>query len=469
MSSSKLNKYNYNWPYFNPSEDNHWIHNKETNSFVRQMPEDAKELALDSRWPGFFPSAICFVTTIDGEITALEKVVGASIVNRFPYIVALSFCTKPISKRHYARNKFNETLEKGGQVSIHYFEPGENIDKVMNSINTIDDSETERRISETNLSTRKAVSNDSPVFEDAYLVYEARLVKPGTDFEGNKIFDEPYTDFGSHRIYYLEIDAIQLREDIAFGKSQIYWQSLPHWKAKEENESRGFKAKVSKIDSAYQKGYTPNYYFPALNTIAFEYDKIENNMAVKLLPPLPEDQVEVDNDRARWPCFFPSSAGMITTWGKDGVPNLMPCGSTTVFVRHPLCIGICVSYAEINARYAPRATLDSLEKFGRFGCGIPFINDKVIEAIKYAGNVSVRHDKNKIENSGLEIIPDEWSPVLPALPIHFDCEVKKVVRLGTHFLYIGEVKAIRLREDISADNPLSWFPYADVLKSKVEV
>ena len=56
------------------------------------------------------------------------------------------------------------------------------------------------------------------------------------------------------------------------------------------------------------QAYNPNYAFPAASTIAFESDDMRNGMAIKHLPPLPQDQVEVDNVRARWPCFFPSSA-----------------------------------------------------------------------------------------------------------------------------------------------------------------
>ena len=86
-----------------------------------------------------------------------------------------------------------------------------------------------------------------------------------------------------------------------------------------------------------------------------------------------------------------------------------------------------------------------------------------MDAIKYAGNISIDSDLNKIVNAGLEVEKNEWSPVLPALPIHFDCEVVDIVRLGTHFLYIGEVKAIRVREDVNQENPLNWYPYPDVL------
>lgn len=463
MSSEMLENYKYNWPYFNPDEDAQW-EKSNNSSYVRQFPETKEELELDSRWPGFFPSPICFVSTTDGEHNALEKVVGATIVNRFPYIIALSFCIEPLSKRHYPRNRFTEMLEKGGVVAVQYFEPGAHIDAVMAAINQVPDEDIDKRIAHSQLPIHKAMTNDSPVFKDAYLVYEARLAKASKDFYGEPIYEQPYTDLGSHRIYYLEIEAIQLREDITRGDSQIYWQALPTWTPQNELQDEVLQESQPLIDVKYKKGYSPNYYFPSGNTIAFEYDKIEDGMAIKYLPPLPEDQVEVDNDRARWPCFFPSSAGMITTWDSSGSPNLMPCGSTSILVRHPLCIGICVSYAEINIRYAPRGSLRALNETKRFGCGVPFINDTIIDAMKYAGNISINEDNNKIQNAGLQVDEHDWSPVLPALPVHFFCEVVKVVRLGTHFLYLGEVKSIQVRKDVNAKNPIKWFPYPDVIR-----
>ncbi|MDO9049321.1 MAG: flavin reductase [Methylobacter sp.] len=463
MSSEKLESYKYNWPHFNPDEDTHWK-KSDNSSHIRQLPEMKEELKLDSRWPGFFPSPICFVTTTNGEVVALEKVVGATIVNRFPYIIALSFCIEPLSKRHYPRNRFTEMIEKSGVVAIQYFEPGSYIDAAMTAINQVPDEEIEKRIAYSRLPIRKAMTNDSPVFKDAYMVYEARLAKTGKDFEGVPIFEQPYTDYGSHRIYYFEIEAIQLREDIAKGDSQISWQALPFWTPLNKLQDEIVQESQPLIDLKYQKGYSPNYFFPSGNTVSFEYDKIDNGMAVKFLPPLPEDQVEVDNDRARWPCFFPSSAGMITTWDSSGAPNLMPCGSTSILVRHPLCIGICVSYAEINVRYAPRGSLRALNKTKRFGCGVPFVNDSIIDAIRYAGNISIDKDKEKVQHAGLQVSAHEWSPVLPALPIHFFCEVVKVIRLGTHFLYLGEVKSIQVRDDVNLSNPMKWYPYPDVIR-----
>lgn len=456
-------RYRYTWPQFDLSTSEHWQTTESGAAYIRNMPEHLDDLAKDSRWPAFFPSPMCFVTTTDGTHIALEKVVGASIVNRFPYVIALSFCKEKLSERHHVRQAFTEMLEGSGSVAVQFLPPGQETDKAMKAITSIHEEQTRERIAQTGLSTREALTNDAPVFDAAYMVYEASLVKPGKDFQGNPTYTTPWIDVGSHRVYFLEIDAIQLRQDIAEGRSQILWRSLPVWEPGFRLQEHAPVDWSASENGRYKKGYTPHYYFPSAGTIAFEADGIENGMAVKYLPPLPEDQVEVDNDRARWPCFFPSSAGMITTWAEGNVPNLMPCGSTTVVSRHPMVITPCVSYAAINERYAPRATLSIIRETGRFGCGVPFVNETIIDAIKYAGNISLAQDPEKIAHAGLQVEPADWAPVLPALPVHFDCQIVDEVRLGTHIMLLGEVKRIRVRADVTLDNPLEWYPWANLV------
>jgi flavin reductase (DIM6/NTAB) family NADH-FMN oxidoreductase RutF len=459
-----LTPYRYLWPRLELGRSAPWTTGPD-DAFYRRMPESLEELAADSRWPALFPSPICLVTTGDGSSAALEKVVGASIVNRFPYIVALSFCQRPLSDRHYVRSRFMEALERNEEVAVQFLAPGDALDRAMNAIATLPDDRASERIAHAGLTMRNARTNRAPVLTDAYLVYEARLVKPGRDFERVPIHAEPWTDAGSHRVYYLEITAIQLRRDIAQGRSQIHWRSLPTWTP--GPSFHGSRAGAASIDGAkYQKPYTPLYRFPSSGTIAFESDEVQDGMAVKYLPPLPEDQVEVNNDRARWPCFFPSSVGMITTWDEAGVPNVMPCGSTTIISRHPLIVTPCVSYAAINDRYAPRATLNAIRRTGRFGCGVPFIEETILGAIKYCGNVSVTNNRHKVKESGLAIEPSEWAPVPTALPIYFECEVVDEVRLGTHVMFLGEVRRIRVRPDVTPDRPLEWCPWADVTQAE---
>jgi len=460
MITKKDASYIHRWPTQDLSTSPPWRLSDSGDSWIREMPESTEALSKDSRWPALFPSPICLVTVKFGDEIALEKVVGASIVNRFPYILALSFCRETLSARHHPRNRFMELLEKGGVATVQFLPPGPLLDRAMAVIADIPEDQTGERIKGSGLGTRPGESNEAPVFDDAFMAYEGRLAKPAKGFEGEKVYDIPWTDVGSHRLYFLEINCIQLREDIAEGRHHIHWRSLPVW-----NPTDPFQpadpppVSESTVKILYEKGFTPEYVFPSASTTGFGQDERKYGMAIKHLSPLPEDQVEVDNDRARWPCFFPSPLAMITTWGDDGKPNVIPCGSTTVVSRSPMIIAACISYARINARYAPRASMDMLRKQGAFGCAIPYINEKIVSAIKYTGNVSFRDDADKVARSGLVVESNGGSPNLPAFPIQYDCKIVGEQKLGTHAMFLGEVRRIRVRADVNVENPLEWCPW----------
>jgi flavin reductase (DIM6/NTAB) family NADH-FMN oxidoreductase RutF len=450
-----LNPAPYTWPHADAPLTG-WT--RDDTFLVRTLPETPHELARDSRWPGFFPAPLCLVTTRCGQQTALEKVVGASIVNRFPYVVALSFCRTDLSARHHARRTFMQMLEDEGQATLQFLPPGPERDQCLQTILHSPERTTTQRLAEIGLPTRASATNNAPVFEHAYMAYEARLVRPTNDFDGVPIYQQSWVDCGSHRVYFLEINAIQLRDDLASGANQLHWRSLPDWTPTLPSRTRPMPTAGT---ARYQKGFTADYAFPSRNTIAFEADEFAHGMAVKHLPPLPADQVEIDNDRARWPCFFPSSVGMITCTTPDGGVNVMPCGSTTIVSRAPLTVALAVSYAAINARYAPRATLGMIRAAGRFGCGVPYRHPAILDAIRYAGNHSYADDPAKVAHSGLTVDRVAPTPRLRELPVHFDCRVVREIRLGTHILFLGEVERVSARRDV-LQTPLQWCPWADV-------
>jgi|MDTC01.1.fsa_nt_gb flavin reductase (DIM6/NTAB) family NADH-FMN oxidoreductase RutF len=454
--------FSYNWPYSDLGPASGWHPNKAGTCLQRDLPETSEQLAADSRWPAFFPSPICFVTTTNGKKIGFEKVVGPSIVNRFPYIAALSFCRENLSNRHHERKHFSKLLEASGSVAIQFLSQGDQLATSLKVIADIPEDETHERLKLAGLETRQGETVDAPILNDAYMVYEGKLVEPKKDFSGKDIYKKPIADIGSHRVYFIEITAIQLRADIAEGKSQIHWQGLPEWTPNPNLPAAcGVTPKPGLADH-YQKGYTPRYKFPAANTVAFEADDVAHGMAIKHLSSLPEDQVEIDNDRARWPCFFPSPTGMITAWTDLGQANLMPCGSTTIISRHPLIIAPSISYSTINERYAPRASLEFIRNAGSFGCGVAYIDDELTKAIRYSGTTSFANDPEKIANSGLHTTSRPLAPQLDELPIHFECDLIGEVRMGTHIMFLGEVKSILVRNDLCTDNPLSWCPWAKI-------
>ncbi len=427
------------------------------------MPESREELAADSRWPAFFPSSICIATVCHDGVAHLEKVVGAMIVNRFPYVLALSFCRQPLSPRHYVRRTFMDALEASGRAAIQFIMPGEGLARVMAAIANVSEDWSAERFLAAGVQTRQAWSSAAPVLEPAYLVYECRLVKPARDFEGVLINSGAWKDSGSHRIYFLEIESISLREEIASGAMPLWWRSLPTWRAgPAPTRSDGTADHRSKVQArtSFIKAYSPDYAFPSSGTVAFEADEHRDGFAIKHLPPLPKGQVQVDNDQARWPCFFPCSLGMITVQARNGSLGGLSCGSTTVVSRHPLTMAICVSYAPINERYAPRASLALLEAADRFGCGVPIYRKDVLDAIVYLGSVSRRTDVHKIACCGLT--PRQFGSTIgfDELPVHFGCRIVDRVRLGTHLMLFGEVEDVMVRPDVTPDTPLEWCPWA---------
>lgn len=452
----------YTWPYPGALSAPPWQWNNAARRIARPMPEDRETLALDSRWPAFFPSPICLVTTRHAGVAHLEKVVGASIVNRFPYVIALSFCRESLSPRHYVRRTFMDALEGSGRASVQFIMPGDALAGVMAAIASVPEDEPARRFTAAVLPTRDGWSSDAAVFEQSYLVYECRLVKPGQDFDGTPINPQPWKDCGSHRVYFLEIESIALREEIASGQEPLWWRSLPVWRggpAPTSATSANHRANMLSR-TRFVKAYNPDYLFPGPGTIAFEADEWRNGFAVKHLPALPEDQVEIDNDRARWPCFFPSSLGMITVQDSAGSVGGMACGSTAIISRHPLTVAICVSYARINERYAPRASLELLKRADRFGCGVPIYRKDVLDAITYLGNVSRRTDAEKVAHCGLTPRPLGKTIGFDELPVHYGCRIVDRTPLGTHLMLLGEVEEVLVRPDLTPEAPLEWCPWA---------
>jgi len=67
-----------------------------------------------------------------------------------------------------------------------------------------------------------------------------------------------------------------------------------------------------------------------------------------------------------------------------------------------------------------------------------------------------------VRDAGLEIEDSDWAPIPTALPVYFECEVVGEVRLGTHIMFLGEVRRIRVRADVTPANPMEWCPWANV-------
>ena len=89
-----------------------------------------------------------------------------------------------------------------------------------------------------------------------------------------------------------------------------------------------------------------------------------------------------------------------------------------------------------------------IESSGEFVVNVP--DEAMCRAVDFCGVRSGR-DTDKSMETGLRYIPAENMSVAPAVdgaPVSLSCRVKQVIPLGSHDMFLGEVVAVRVREDL---------------------
>ena len=89
-----------------------------------------------------------------------------------------------------------------------------------------------------------------------------------------------------------------------------------------------------------------------------------------------------------------------------------------------------------------------IESSGEFVVNIP--DEAMCRAVDFCGVRSGR-DTDKSRETGLRYIPAENMSAAPAVdgaPVSLSCRVKQVIPLGSHDMFLGEVVAVRVREDL---------------------
>ena len=94
----------------------------------------------------------------------------------------------------------------------------------------------------------------------------------------------------------------------------------------------------------------------------------------------------------------------------------------------------------------------------------------IINEVDFCGINSGR-DLDKFDATGLTPIPAAKiaPPLIKECPINLECQVRRILELGSHYLFIGEIVATQIDEDILDENgkpiiskidPIVYFPNA---------
>jgi flavin reductase (DIM6/NTAB) family NADH-FMN oxidoreductase RutF len=140
---------------------------------------------------------------------------------------------------------------------------------------------------------------------------------------------------------------------------------------------------------------------------------------------------------------LPLPAWVISAYDADGRANAMTASWTGVCCSNPPC----VYFSARESRY----THDCVKLHEAFCVNIPGLDQAV--ATDYLGIVSGRK-VDKLAVAGIEPLHSDLvnAPLLRGFPLVLECSLRSTVELGSHAMFIGEIRDVKCDESILDDD-----------------
>ncbi|MDR1495857.1 MAG: flavin reductase family protein [Clostridiales Family XIII bacterium] len=145
--------------------------------------------------------------------------------------------------------------------------------------------------------------------------------------------------------------------------------------------------------------------------------------------------------------IFPNPVMIVGTYDKDGAPNAANFAWGGIAASEPMAISVAVR----PSRY----TFENLNLKKAFTVNLP--SPSFTAEADYFGIASGR-DVNKFEKTGLTPVSGDFvdAPYIEEFPVNIECAVLHAIDLGSHTLFIGEIKDIKVDEALAADLKGLW-------------
>ena len=143
--------------------------------------------------------------------------------------------------------------------------------------------------------------------------------------------------------------------------------------------------------------------------------------------------------------LFPTPVVLVTCVDKAGKPNVITLAWVGVVNSEPPMIGISIR----PNRYSYACVKDSRE----FVVNLP--TEEMIRKVDACGVLSGR-ETNKFAVMEWKPIPAQKvkPPLIDECPVQMECQVKEIIPLGSHDLFIGQIVALHVKEEIQKDQGL---------------
>lgn len=139
----------------------------------------------------------------------------------------------------------------------------------------------------------------------------------------------------------------------------------------------------------------------------------------------------------------PVPTAMVTCADADGKPNIITIAWTGTINTKPPMLSISVK----KERYS----YNLIKEKGEFVVNLT--NKRLVRAADFCGVKSGRN-VNKFAETGLTPIKGEKVsvPLIKESPVNIECVVKDIIPLGSHDMFIGEIKAVNVDESLLDKN-----------------
>ncbi len=143
--------------------------------------------------------------------------------------------------------------------------------------------------------------------------------------------------------------------------------------------------------------------------------------------------------------LLPSPVLIIGTYGQDGRPNIMNAAWGGIACSSPPCISVSLREATL--------TYHNIKQTEAFTVNIP--SEKYIKEADFVGMISGR-DCDKFKETHLTPLKSEWinAPIVKEFPYALECRLARVVELGTHSMFIGEIVGMVSDREVLNPNQL---------------
>jgi flavin reductase (DIM6/NTAB) family NADH-FMN oxidoreductase RutF len=133
---------------------------------------------------------------------------------------------------------------------------------------------------------------------------------------------------------------------------------------------------------------------------------------------------------------------VLVSCGHGEQANILTIAWTGILCSNPPQVGIGVQPS--------RHSHGLIRETGEFVVNIP--GEGLLDEVEYCGFVSGR-DALKFAASGLTPVPGSaiQTPIIAECPINLECRLVHTLPLGSHDLFVGEVVAVQLSEDVLDD------------------